>query len=331
VNVTFFENESLFSDLREEWDDLLSDSEANRVFLTWEWLSSWWHAYQPGQIWAFALRDDDGRLVGIAPWFICSDAVHAIGCVDVTDYVEVIARRGYEPAVFEMLADCLLESEYTNVCICNVPENSPTFQFLPRFLEDRGFVVDLEVEDVCPLIVLPKDFIQYIESLDKNNRHELRRKLRKSVEEVEWYIVGPEQDLNSKIDRFMRLMAASAPNKAEFLENPQHRAFFEAMIPAVAARGWLQLAFATVQGDDAAAYLNFDYNNQILVYNSGLDPASHGHASPGIVLLARLIEHAIQQGRSVFDFLRGNESYKYDMGGQNTNVYRLTANREMHE
>lgn len=331
MNVTWFEDEHLFSDLRDEWDDLLGDSAANRIFLTWEWLSSWWKAYHPGQIWAFAFRDDNGLLLGIAPWFVCSDTVHAIGCVDVTDYVEVIVRQGYEQGVLEALSGCLRESGYENACICNIPEDSPTYKFLPRLLEDRGFVVDLQLEDVCPVIALPDTFVQYIEGLDSKNRHELRRKLRRSAAVVEWHLIGPEHDLKDEIARFMRLMAASTPDKAVFLEDPQNRVFFEIMIPIVAERGWLQLAFATIQGDYAAAYLNFDYNNQILVYNSGLDPAVHGYTSPGIVLLARLIEYAIQQRRAVFDFLRGDEPYKYDMGGKNTNIYRLTATIEPHE
>ncbi|MCD4684469.1 MAG: GNAT family N-acetyltransferase, partial [Anaerolineae bacterium] len=82
-------------------------------------------------------------------------------------------------------------------------------------------------------------------------------------------------------------------------------------------------AFMTAGGEPAAAYLNFVYNNGVLVYNSGLNPGAHGHLSPGIVLLARLIELAINEGRSVFDFLRGDEQYKYDMGGQNTQIVQL--------
>jgi CelD/BcsL family acetyltransferase involved in cellulose biosynthesis len=64
-----------------------------------------------------------------------------------------------------------------------------------------------------------------------------------------------------------------------------------------------------------------------MVYNSGLDPAVYGHLSPGIVLLARLVEYAIDTERTVFDFLRGDEPYKYDMGGQDTQVYRMEIRR----
>jgi CelD/BcsL family acetyltransferase involved in cellulose biosynthesis len=177
------------------------------------------------------------------------------------------------------------------------------------------------------VVRLPDTFQDYVASLDKRNRHELRRKLRRAAGEVEWHIVGPEDDLDAAMDTFLKLMAASTPGKTRFLENPQNVAFFRRMVPVVAKQGWLQLAFLTVRGEAAATYLNFDYGNRIMVYNSGLDPDSHGHLSPGIVLLARLVEHAIAARREVFDFLRGGESYKYDMGGQDTPVYRMEIRR----
>jgi CelD/BcsL family acetyltransferase involved in cellulose biosynthesis len=120
-------------------------------------------------------------------------------------------------------------------------------------------------------------------------------------------------------------MAASHPAKAKFLEDPQNMAFFRAIAPITAACGWLQLTFLTVDGVPAAGYLNFDYNNRILVYNSGLLPEGYAHLSPGIVLLTYNIRYAIEHGRKAFDFLRGNEEYKYRMGGVDQPVMALEA------
>ena len=329
MKVTLYETEALFSDLREEWHDLLTNSDSNQVFLTHEWLSIWWSVYHPGQIRALVVRDDLGQCQGIAPWFISEmdgeRVVRPIGCVDVTDYVDVIVRRGAEAAVFQALAGWLAEhrSDFDVIRICNFPQDSPALAELPTLAQAEGFDVTVQVEDVCPMIRLPGSFEDYIAGLDKKNRHELRRKIRRATGLVAWYIAGAEHDLEAELEQFLRLMAASTPDKAEFLENPSNVEFFRQMVPVIAQRGWLQLAFLTVNGQAAAAYLNFDYENRIMVYNSGLDPEAHGHLSPGIVLLARLIEYAIACKREWFDFLRGNEPYKYDMGGQDTQVYRM--------
>ncbi|HEX3053136.1 MAG TPA: GNAT family N-acetyltransferase [Aggregatilineaceae bacterium] len=334
MNITRLTDESLFNQLRDEWIELLADSSADEIFMTWEWQSIWWYSYQPGHLWVLAVRDDAGRLQGIAPWFFCAEdgvrRISAIGCVDVTDYMEVIARRGFETQVFDALAQYLAEhrTDYDELSLCNIPENSASHTHLPQSLQKRGFSVSLSVDEVCPIITLPDEFNDYIASLDKKNRHELRRKLRRALgglEQVEWYVVGSEHDLMAELACFIHLMGISSADKATFLRDPQNFTFFKHIVPVMAEKGWLQLAFLTVNGERAAAYLNFDYNNRVLVYNSGLEPSAFGHLSPGIVLLARLIEHAIREKREVFDFLRGNESYKYDMGGKDTYVYRLVA------
>jgi CelD/BcsL family acetyltransferase involved in cellulose biosynthesis len=80
----------------------------------------------------------------------------------------------------------------------------------------------------------------------------------------------------------------------------------------------------TVNGDRAATYFNFDYEDQILVYNSGLNP-DYAALSPGIVLISYNIQYAIEHKRKVFDFLQGNEEYKYRLGAEDTAVVNLNA------
>jgi CelD/BcsL family acetyltransferase involved in cellulose biosynthesis len=77
-----------------------------------------------------------------------------------------------------------------------------------------------------------------------------------------------------------------------------------------------------VDGTPCASYLNFDYDKRIWVYNSGFS-YQYESLSTGIVLLVYLIEDAIARGYTVFDFLRGNETYKYRMGGVDAPLYQL--------
>ncbi len=110
--------------------------------------------------------------------------------------------------------------------------------------------------------------------------------------------------------------------------DPQMQAFFLDVAQVLQAAGWLQLAFVEMDGVRAASLLNFDYGGDILVYNSGYDPARFRHLSPGIIVTARCIEHAIRLGRRRFDFLRGDEVYKYRFGARDTEVRRLLISRE---
>ncbi|MBI5957366.1 MAG: GNAT family N-acetyltransferase [Chloroflexi bacterium] len=333
--ITRYDSGIVFSDFCAEWSELLAESDANQIFLTCEWLSAWWDVFQPGPLCVLVLRDSDtGRWMGIAPWFIQTDqsgqrVIYTVGCEDVTDYLDIVIRRGSEDQVLADLADWLADhaDEFDRAELCNIPEGSPVLAKLPALIEPVGFSAAVEVADVCPLVVLPEQFEDYFMLLDKKDRHELRRKMRRAAGTYDWYIVGPEHDLAAELPVFMSLMAASAPSKAEFLQNPLHRAFFESLIPRMAQCGWLQLAFLTVKGEPAAAYLSFVYSNRLLIYNSGLNPAVQGTTSPGIVLMSHLIEHAIRERRTVVDFLRGNESYKYDMGGRDTQIFSLLIDK----
>ena len=335
MKLTVYTQDNLFQDLRNEWNELLERSSANRIFSTWEWQSIWWQSYHPGKLWVITCRDDAERLIGIAPWFVeqhpqYGRVVRSIGCVEVTDYLDLIVDREHTAPVFAALAAFAAQhsSEFDVIDLCNLPQESLGYQQFPDALRQQGFTVTIKEQEVCPIIQLPADWETYLEMLDKKQRHEVRRKLRRaegSEERVDWYIVGTEHDLPSEVDRFLHLMAASQIDKATFLQDPQNMDFFRKVVPVVYERNWLQLSFLTINGEPTATYMNFTYQNAVLVYNSGLRVDAHSNLSPGIVLLAHNIRYAIENNFRAFDFLRGNEIYKYRMGGQDTHIYMLRA------
>jgi CelD/BcsL family acetyltransferase involved in cellulose biosynthesis len=322
--------------LQPEWNDLLRRSRCDTLFLTWEWQSTWWKHLGEGNPLLLGFRSEaDGRLVGIAPLFLAhtdgGQAVYyLIGCRDVSDYLDLIIERGQEEAVYEALLDVLERSapDWDLVDLCNIPQESLTFARLRDLAEARGYQALVEIEDVCPIIDLPSTWDQYLMTLNKKQRHEVRRKLRKSEGEADtrFLIVSPDNDLRAEMQVFIDLHQKSAPEKDQFME-PAMQAFFFDMARILQERGWLQLVFVEMDGEKAATLLNFDYGNSILVYNSGYDPARFSHLSPGIIVTARSIEHAVALGRDKFDFLRGDEVYKYRFGAQDTQIRRLLLAR----
>jgi CelD/BcsL family acetyltransferase involved in cellulose biosynthesis len=337
VQLTLHSDPEIFARLRPEWDTLFAHSAARLLFLSWEWASTWWNAYQPGELAIVSVRDDAGALVGLAPWFIESRhddsgaverVLRTIGCVDVTDYLDILTMPDHHAAVIEALAGLLADQRpsFSRLNLCNIPVDSLTLASMPDALTARGFAVEVQQQEVCPQIALPATWDGYLESLDKKQRHELRRKIRRmDGERVEYRVITEAADLSAHIELFLDLMRASHPEKAAFLDDPGHDAFFRALLPVMAARGWLRLSFLLVEDTPCASYCHFDYEGHILVYNSGLNPEQFAHLSPGIVLLCRDIEWAIQNGRALFDFLRGNEGYKYRMGGIDRAVYMIMA------
>ena len=325
-----------FAALRDEWNPLLHDSTSDIIFLTWEWQSTWWEHLGEGELYLLATRTDRGRLIGIAPLYLTTsddglNELSIVGCRDVSDYLDLIAAHGQEEKVYDALLDWLESSEAPDwdvADLCNIPAASPTHSLLAEMAAARGYQVQTEVEDVCPIIFLPSTWDEYLSSLDRKQRHEIRRKLRKAERsgQVKWYVVDEERDLAAEMEAFIELHEKSSVEKDEFMD-ARMKGFFHAAAQVLRENGWLQLAFIEVNGEKAATMLNFDYRDSIMVYNSGYDPQKYAWLSPGIVLLAYCIQRAIELGRAKFDFMRGDEEYKLRFGGQPTEVYRLLIAR----
>jgi len=338
LSVHFYHDASGFDTLAGEWDALLHRSAADALFLTLKYQRTWWHHLGEGELLILAVRDngENGELVGIAPLFATDNpqgerVLATVGCVEVSDYLDLIVAQGWEEAVYSALLDYLAGPSapaWDMLGLCNTHQDSPTLKVLPILAEARGWAVSMAKDDVCPIVELPGTWEEYLQMLGGKQRREIRRKLRRAGSQAAlgWYIVGPEHNLEAEVEDFLDLMAASTPDKAAFL-TPRMRDFFRQLARMAYNADWLQLAFLEIGGRKAAAYLNFVYNNRVLVYNSGLDWRAFPNLSAGIVLAAYCIRHAIEEGYEAFDFMQGDERYKYQLGGQDVEVRRLVIRK----
>jgi CelD/BcsL family acetyltransferase involved in cellulose biosynthesis len=335
--MEFVRNETEWSSMKQAWNELLSRSPADSPFLRWEYQHAWWR-HRGGGEWPsaelrIAVWREEGRLRGIAP-LLRSDgeggpALHLIGSVEISDYLDFIVPPEFLTRFVETLLDGLAakpSEEWQVLDFCNMPPSSNTISALSREVEKHGWEWKVEPLQICPVIRLPESWDRYLETLDKKQRHEIRRKLRHAEEGEEKVILrrGTAENINGDVDEFLRLMAFDA-RKAAFL-TPAMRDQFHALAAAADEAGMLQLSFLEVNGRLAAGFFNFDYRNRIWVYNSGMDP-EFSALSPGWVLLALLLRQSIEQGRREFDFLRGNESYKFQWGGKGERLNRLIVHR----
>ncbi len=340
MNVAIHPTPNIFEQLAPEWNALLRNSRADTPFLTLEWQRTWWDCLCEGELQLLTVRDD-GALLGIAPLFVVSQfdeagrpqrVLRLIGSVDASDYLDLIAVRGHERGVFSALLDALGQLDtWDAIDLWNVPEASPTRALLPELVQAHGWKLLDEKQVVCPITRLPARFEDYVQSLDKKERHELRRKLRRgeATEGLSWYaITGQDQthDLDEAAEAFITLMIKSRPDKSDFMTDRMRR-FFRQMIRAAHDGGFLHLTFLEVNGVKAATYLSFDYNRKRMVFNSGLETEGFQSLSAGIVLMARMIEEAIDRGYGEIDFLRGDEKYKYQLGAKDTWIYHVKVEK----
>jgi CelD/BcsL family acetyltransferase involved in cellulose biosynthesis len=329
-----------FDALAPQWNRLLEISAANVPFLRHEFQRAWWESlgggeWDEGQLWIVIGHNSQGVLQGIAPLFATRTSsgqigLLFIGTLEISDYLDLIAA----PADLPAFADALLSELQSRgpqgwefLDLYNIPEESPSLPVLEAAARRRGWQVAIQRLQPCPVLHFEGDWEAYLASLDRKQRHELRRKMRR-IEElsegVNWRIIGAGDDIEAAIESFMGLMAYDE-KKARFLTQVM-RSHMRSLLRAAFDNGWLQLSFLDIGGVPAAGYLNFDYAGRLWVYNSGLNP-DYLHHSPGWVLSGYIIQWAIAHGRRELDFLRGDERYKYQLGGKDRYIRRLRIER----
>ena len=321
-------------ELEQDWNDLLAETAHHVPFLRHEYLKVWWQTRGGGE-WAngswicIITAQQDGRLIGIAPLFINEDRLLLLGSIEVSDYLDLIARPQDMPAFIEALLPFLAENVegWHTLDLYNVLQDSPSLPALEAAAGKQGWSFQQETYQPSPHIPLSGSFDDYLAGIDKKQRHEIRRKLRRAENAelpVDWYIVSDGSTLDAEMDGLFDLMRFDE-DKAAFLTAEMEQ-FMRQVARCAFDAHCLNLSFLTIDGKKAAGHLAFDYLDRLWLYNSGMS-LDFREYSAGWVSLAKLIQWCTENGRTEVDFMRGDEQYKYRFGGINRHVMRAVISR----
>lgn len=330
LRTLVFASDTAFEELRERWSALFDESRQPNVFLSWEWCATWWRHFGRGEPHIFCV-EEEGRLVGIAPLVLTRDGdglpvLGLLGDQATTDYADALVHPDYALTFSQLFLEHL-RHEFLGrvpVRIDALPGDSVFMRVIKPLAEKWGLGVSTQPLECCPRLALPDDWDSFLSSLDKDDRHELRRKTRRAFSAGRVHHVAYEtiEGLSAALQTFYCLHRRSHEDKARFMDRWM-QAFFDDLAQAFARRGWLRLAFLQIEGRPVATTMAFQRYDTAYLYNSGFDPEFR-HLSVGIVLVGMEIQTAIQRGLRFYDFLRGDEPYKYDFGARDTYIYRLS-------
>lgn len=312
------------------WNRLVARSSTDVPFLTWQFQTTWWRAFGPAPLHLFGVQDGAGEWVGALPLYEVAGpegpVLRVVGGVDVADYLDLVAVGGREEEVWKALLGALAGVPWRALDLRPVPAESPTPGLLAALASAAGLACRAEREDRCPVLDLPPTWDAYLAGLSGKDRHELRRKLRRAEAARPRVEVGrTPAAVTAATDTFLALHRKSKVGKARFMDD-RMEAFFREAAVALAAAGWAALWLLWLEDRAAAALFCLEYGGTVALYNSGFEPDARAN-SPGVVLIARTIEDAIARGFRRYDFLRGEEPYKYGFGATPRDVLRVTLER----
>lgn len=317
-----------WNEVEKEWDDVFNSFSYNRIFQSPKVKKIWWKYFGKDNLYKILVITYSNNKL-ISPLKVQGKTCSFIGSTDLFDYQDLIYSNyqdidlGLEKLVNFISNDLSVEELIFN----SIPDNSPTIKKMSKYLEQNNWQVDLTEEDVSPRISLPSTFDEYLSSLSKKNRHEIRRKLRRldKIKDVEEYEFSKYQDIKDNLDDFFKLLRMSSDEKKEFM-NLSRENFFRDLSLELSLQNQTRLRFLDIENKRVATSLSFVTKGTKYLYNSGYDP-EYRDLSVGVLNHIFAIKNSIFEKNKVFDFMRGDEVYKYRLGGINQTISKLIAHK----
>jgi len=319
LKVKEIDDFSQFVALRDQWNQVLSKSEDNNIFLTWEWLSTWWRHFGKGRKLRILLAQENETIIAAAPLMLSSYSLFGLKLrkmeflgAEHTDYRNFILTRQKKECM-RLFMNYLQGLDWDFLEFRDIPEiHEPAASLRKLFY--KGLLENERVSSTCYYIPLGPSINDFSKQISGDMRRNLRRRM-KRLQENHTIIFERQDDVDSidqGIKTFVNLHQkkwTSKGREGSFGEDPRFAGFLLDACKLLAEKRWVNLSLMKANDVPISAGLCFEYNKTLYYYHPGYDPA-YAKFGVGNLLLLHLIESAIQNRLTMFDFLHGTEPYK---------------------
>jgi CelD/BcsL family acetyltransferase involved in cellulose biosynthesis len=323
-------------ELEEDWRRL-AEARGN-AFLTPEWFNCWFEQYgDDARPFVPALRGAGGSVRGLLPLALPLSGrprVCRIAGANLGDSFGPLAEPGAEAEVAAAAGEALRDTP-TPWSVLALDHVEAADAWVDGLAEGLGIRLRRHARSSAelPWIDLSShdDWEAYLATRSSKLRKRLRWLDRRQASDHSAEVRRTEalDDVERDMTTFFELHDRRwAGRGGSSLSSDRARAFHHRFAAAAQERGWLRLWFLEFDGAPVAAWYGWRIGERYAFYNGGLDP-DHSKLSPGLVLLARVIESAFEEGARIFDFLLGDEGYKSRFAEHSRPVTDLTLARPL--
>lgn len=307
--------------LAPEWSDLVTRAACATPFQRPEWIIPWLRIFAPDRAFVLTVRTGEGRLIALLPAFRTARSRLALAGDGISDYLTPIVDESATVDSCDALCTVLKQDNFGCV-FDDVPPDSP---WLDATREDPDWHV--EPGCLCLSAPLPGTVGAWMDALPARLRGNIRRCERRLSEDddARYMTISREEELGDALAALFRLhgrrwqeRAAQACGRVVVrapgvLQDADVRRFHELSAPGLLASGLLRLHVLCAGPEVIAAHYVLVDRQRAYAYIAGFDPGWSRY-SPGTLLMAYAMAHAIEDGCRQFDMLRGAESYKWSWG-----------------
>jgi CelD/BcsL family acetyltransferase involved in cellulose biosynthesis len=340
ISIEKADAENVFEGTREEWKRLFAAS-ACAPFLSWEWLSVWYKWFGAGRK-PFVLKAfRENRLVGLLP--LCLQEKKVLGmrlrrlafigeAQGGADYLDLIAAPEDRAEILKAIFDFLKkENSFDLIALENVSDDSAIAGFLPDFNRPQTkphFRQSAQKTAVCPQIDLAGGWETVLQNSRRASNFKRRLKQLEKMPDFEFRSVTSPAEAAEAFERFYRLHENrwSKNGGSELSGHPRLVSFQRDAVAALAEAGLLRFDELWVAGECRASVYGLEDGRNFYYYNSGYD-LEWSNFSVGLVLIGLSVKNAIGRGCETYDFLRGDETYKFDWATRQAELITLNFSR----
>ena len=303
-----------------KWEQSISDSIFLTPFDLISWKKTWIDNYGKDFQDSFYFGDNY-----FAPLMKNKGEISFISSKDLCDYNNILISEPDISIIQSLIQDIFKDSEIKKIFLESIPGDSQLFDYFNNLRNELK--IEIMNEDVSPFLVLPNSWEEYLSSLRKKHRHELRRKIRRLEETVEFTSgdIYDSDEIYNNLDEFIYLHKISSKEKENFM-NENREKFFKELILNLSKENKIIYSYLKVENKTVSSSISFYLNDTRYLYNSGFDP-KYNYLSVGLLNHAFAIQRSISKRFNIFDFMRGNERYKYELGGIDKLIYSITISK----
>jgi CelD/BcsL family acetyltransferase involved in cellulose biosynthesis len=327
---------------RDAWESLLLQNSANSIFMTPEWLGSWWQTFGKSgnrELMALVFLDQNRQATAIAPLFRESQfhfpfhlrtlQLVGAGSGD-SDALDFIVRPGAERQVAETFLDWLSGERVWDTCsLETLPRHSVVGRHLLEILGRRRWRT---LSEASPnfYIDLPDTWQAYLGGLNPQFRPLLARYPRRlqSRHRVNIFRCEHLPDLSRNLETLFRLhqMRWTRDGERGAFSNATRRDFYFRMAEAFLRRGWLEFWLLELDSETVAAQFCFRRGQTVYLLQEGFNP-NYAAEKVGYALRAHVLQQMIEAGAKRYDFLGGDDPYKLKFGARQGSYLHLHFTR----
>jgi CelD/BcsL family acetyltransferase involved in cellulose biosynthesis len=329
IRIDIIDSINKFQDLESDWNELLSQSKADNIFLRWEWLFCWWQVFgQNSRLHILLIREND-KLIGIGPFYIRNEVFFKlipVGIVDFigsqhvgSDYLDLICIKGKEELITNAILKCLVDNKFSEfISFAHINKDSKTIKYIEGYAKNNHLNLYLYKQTKCPYIDLPSSWEAFLDSLSKNKKKNLKyywNRFFKKNQQSRFVVMNKNNYSEDYFDKLVelnkkRMVDKKIKNLSGTFFNEDFQLFHRKVIPHLLDNNLLDLVFLESDGKLIGVKYNFRYKNKVYSYQVGME-SDAAKDRIGSIIICNSIQEGIKNKLSEYDFLQGTESYKY--------------------